>query len=69
MRTGRCPDRRNQAALSFDKPPEQALARPKALEPPWRFELQTYALRESLPVLTLALTRHSIYRIGTFRTP
>ena len=34
----RCPSRSRR---------NRRLARPKALEPPWRFELQTYALRES----------------------
>jgi hypothetical protein len=37
------------------------------VEPPWGIEPQTYALREPLPVLTLALTRHVGCTAGIYR--
>ena len=39
------------------------------MEPPWGIEPQTYALREPLPVLTLALTRNFGCMVGISRRP
>jgi hypothetical protein len=42
---------------------------PLVIEPPWGIEPQTYALREPLPVLTLALTRNFGCMVGISRRP
>jgi hypothetical protein len=48
-------------------PPRIAIRREPPWEPPWGIEPQTYALREPLPSMTLALTRHFGCAVGTER--